>query len=471
MPDLSKNKAEFYLNHSSSAIMDLKVELYLLDTGAEAPIVNMEYAYVSHKGFPKSPYKTPMPTVDKKSLSKKEVLSTYVSITQEKDKAFKLAFIGVNKGEVYSFENMLSAPYYSMLEHTALTNPTFPGVIGLTERTSTNLFLEDGVYGLWSFDTPNPVEDGKFPGKNLYGVHPFFMGMDSDKNWFGVFSNSAAAQDWWVSNGKDDDAGKVTLTQMSTGGVADLYFMASATPEGVTKAYHSIVGTPVTIPQWALGWNQCRWGYSDTDHLRQVVANYSDNEIPLDVQWSDIDYLNSFEDFTYDPFYFKDLPDFVDELHDKNMRYVPILDAGIAISKNTGYDAYQDGLDRDAYIKDSNGDRVEGKVWPGDATFPDFNSDDGKTFWLNNLNMFYDKVKFDGLWMDMNEASNFVNGAKYSFQESTYPIKWNLPYMPTGRDLEMKSLPLDAVHADGTLELDVHSLFGKNEVSTTHSWF
>jgi hypothetical protein len=46
-----------------------------------------------------------------------------------------------------------------------------------------------------------------------------------------------------------------------------------------------------------------------------------------------------------------------------------------------------------------------------------------------------------------------------------------LPYIPTARDLEAKSLSLDGVHADGTLELDAHSLFGTMEVKATHEWF
>jgi len=25
-----------------------------------------------------------------------------------------------------------------------------------------------------------------------------------------------------------------------------------------------MIGDPVLIPQWALGWNQCRWGYNTT---------------------------------------------------------------------------------------------------------------------------------------------------------------------------------------------------------------
>lgn len=76
-----------------------------------------------------------------------------------------------------------------------------------------------------------------------------------------------------------------------------------------------MIGDPVLIPQWALGWNQCRWGYNTTQDLQDSVDKYKLNNLPLDVQWSDIDYMDQYKDFTYDTIKFKGLPDFVDKLH------------------------------------------------------------------------------------------------------------------------------------------------------------
>jgi alpha-glucosidase len=51
----------------------------------------------------------------------------------------------------------------------------------------------------------------------------------------------------------------------------------------VIQKYHNhIVGNPVLIPQWALGWNQCKWGYNTTDALRENIANYQKYNLPLD---------------------------------------------------------------------------------------------------------------------------------------------------------------------------------------------
>jgi alpha-glucosidase len=46
-----------------------------------------------------------------------------------------------------------------------------------------------------------------------------------------------------------------------------------------------------------------------------------------------------------------------------------------------------------------------------------------------------------------------------------------LPYIPTGRNLEHISIPLDAKHEGGFTELDTHSLFGAYQSKATHEWF
>ena len=49
----------------------------------------------------------------------------------------------------------------------------------------------------------------------------------------------------------------------------------------------------------------------------------------------------------------------------------------------------------------------------------------------------------------MNEAANFCKGVCYDKQKVAVPVKHNLKYIPTGRDLETKNMPLDATHANG----------------------
>ena len=87
-----------------------------------------------------------------------------------------------------------------------------------------------------------------------------------------------------------------------------MYVITEANPKLVISAYYDLVGRPTLPPMWALGWNQCRWGYHNTNELRKVVQGYADNNIPLETQWSDIDYMFAYRDFTFDHKNFEDLP-------------------------------------------------------------------------------------------------------------------------------------------------------------------
>ena len=65
--------------------------------------------------------------------------------------------------------------------------------MGLGERSQKDLFYKDGIYSMWAVDEPTKVEDGKLPGKQAYGVHPFFMYQHTANHWVGVFFKQSNA--------------------------------------------------------------------------------------------------------------------------------------------------------------------------------------------------------------------------------------------------------------------------------------
>jgi alpha-glucosidase len=66
----------------------------------------------------------------------------------------------------------------------------------------------------------------------------------------------------------------------------------------------------------------------------------------------------------------------------------------------------------------------------------------------------------------MNEASNFCE-AECGYK----PTMDNFPYTPGGADLNLKAIDLGAMHYNGNIEYDQHSLFGFMEAKITSEFF
>jgi hypothetical protein len=97
--------------------------------------------------------------------------------------------------------NLVYDSYLNWIGLHAVTQKgdNFKGVMGLGERSmADSLFFKDGVYSMWAMDQFTRKEDGQLPGKQTYGVHPFFMYQHTQEHWVGVFMKQAQAHDWII---------------------------------------------------------------------------------------------------------------------------------------------------------------------------------------------------------------------------------------------------------------------------------
>lgn len=87
-------------------------------------------------------------------------------------------------------------------------------------------------------------------------------------------------------------------------------------------------------------------------------------------------------------------------------------DPGISNHEPNGsYKPYNLGLETNVFVKNSSGGLLVGRVWPDLTVYPDFFHPNASLYWEKQIQEFHDNVSFDGLWIDMNEPSNFVNGS------------------------------------------------------------
>ena len=218
------------------------------------------------------------------------------------------------------------------------------------------------------------------------------------------------------------DNGQVTtgpkqtqIHKINIGGRISKYFFTGLKPDDLIKTYSKLVGFPTLPPLWAFGWQQCRFGWVTDQDWINVYNTYisKDFDLPLDTMWADIDYLDDYKLFTIAPTSYSKLPEYVDQVHKDGRHFVPIMDAGVAVRLNQGYKALDDGIKGDVFIKQENHkDYLTAGVWCGNAYFPDFFKPSAIDWWKNNFDDLYtnQKLNFDGVWLDENEATNFCNG-------------------------------------------------------------
>ena len=116
-----------------------------------------------------------------------------------------------------------------------------------------------------------------------------------------------------------------TFSYRTLGGILDIYMMEEATPELLIQTYTQLIGRPYFPPYWSLGFQLSRYGYNSLEKLTAAVTRTLDAKIPLDIQYADIDHFRKQLDFTYDEVNFKGLPQYIDELKTRGVRFIIIL--------------------------------------------------------------------------------------------------------------------------------------------------
>ncbi|KAL2867446.1 glycoside hydrolase family 31 protein [Aspergillus lucknowensis] len=299
---------------------------------------------------------------------------------------------------------------------------------GLGERVQGLRLPHNATLTTYAADIADPLD------RNLYGSHSFYLDtryyevsdsmpgtlilsndkVDRSKEYVsfshGVFLRNA--------HGQEVNLQPRSLTWRTIGGSIDLYFYAGPSQAAVTQSYQtSTIGLPAMQQYFTLGYHQSRWGYRSWADLEDVVANFEKFNIPLETIWTDIDYMKGYRNFDNDPvnFCYEEGKQFLEKLHRSGRHYVPILDTGIYVPNpencSDTYDTYNRGTEYGVWLQNPDSSPYIGSVWPGYTVFTDFHHSDAVEFWSSELVTYHEKIAFDGIWMDMNEASSFCVGS------------------------------------------------------------
>ncbi|XP_043925917.1 maltase-glucoamylase, intestinal-like [Protopterus annectens] len=332
-------------------------------------------------------------------------------------------------------------------------------IYGLGEHVHQN-YRHNTDFRTWPIFTRDSFPNGGT--HNLYGHYTFFMCLEDHTGAsVGVFLLNSNAMEITIQP-------PPAVTYRTIGGILDFYVFLADTPEGIVQEYLELTGKPAMPAYWTLGFHISRWGYKSLEEVEEVVKRNREIGIPYDVQFTDIDYMENKKIFTYDQENFSRLPQFAEDLHNHGQRYIIILDPAVATSPKIDgpYQTYERGSELGVWVNESDGKTpLLGEVWPGETVYPDYTNPVCTAWWVDECKRFYELVKYDGLWIDMNEISNFVKGSNKGCEENNlnYP-----PFTPGILDGLMfsKTLCMDAKQTWGN-HYDVHSLYGYSMVLST----
>ena len=185
-------------------------------------------------------------------------------------------------------------------------------------------------------------------------------------------------------------------------GQPNLYLIHGPSLPELTRKLQSLVGVTPLPPAWALGYQQCRWGYESAAHLNDLDAKFTQHGIPADGLWLDIDYMESYKVFTVNKKHFPNPAKAFAKLEKAGRKVVPIIDPGVKLEP--GYGVYERGKKADAFCKNPQGKEFVGLVWPGETVFPDFSLESARNWWAREVENFA-RTGIYGAWLDMNDPS------------------------------------------------------------------
>ncbi len=310
-----------------------------------------------------------------------------------------------------------------MGEMTAIFNSTEgTHFYGLGEKTS---FLDKKgeKYTNWNTDVYAPHVPEI---EALYQSIPFLIPMKEGRS-YGLFLDNPGKSVFDMRT--ENDAYSIGCMT----GSYDIYFINGPEMKEVVARYTLLTGRIQLPPKWAIGYHQSRYSYMNQQEVLELGRTFRAKNIPCDVIYLDIHYMDGYRVFSFDPINFPDPEAMIKELKDLGIRIVPIVDPGV--KQDPRYSIYKEGVKEDHFVKRMEGDIYLGEVWPGMSGFPDF-TEDRTAEWWGDKHKFYTDLGIEGIWNDMNEPALFN---------------------------ESKTMDLDVIHGNngmpGTHE-ELHNLYG-----------
>ncbi len=231
----------------------------------------------------------------------------------------------------------------------------------------------------------------------MYQTHPWVLGLREDGSAFGILFDTTWISELDLRNG-------ILFSVDDNAPFFPVIVIDGKDPQEIMTKLGTLTGTMPMPPRWSLGYQQCRWSYYPDARAREIADTFREKQIPCDVIWFDIHYMDEYRIFTFDKGRYPDPKGTNDYLHKNGFKGIWMIDPGVKYE--SGYSVFDEGTAIDGWVKDASGNTFKGPVWPGDCAFPDFTMPKVRKWWAGLYKDFM-ATGIDGVWNDMNEPAVF----------------------------------------------------------------
>lgn len=267
--------------------------------------------------------------------------------------------------------------------------------LGLGEKTG-NLDRRGRSYVNWNNDYYGYPTNGD----PLYQTTPFYIGVHQ-KRVYGLFLDNTYRSTFAFGTSNDRFA-----TFSVEDGEMNYYLIGNTNIPEIIKSYTALTGRTDLPPLWSLGFQQCRYSYYPYYKVMSMAKMFRERNIPGDVIYFDIHYMDAYKVFTWHPERFPDPMKMMKELKDLGFHVVVIIDPGIKVEDK--YTSYMEGVKDKYFVKYPDDSLYTAEVWPSWSHFPDFTHPNVREWWGKQFKSYVD-AGVEGFWNDMNEPASWGN--------------------------------------------------------------
>jgi len=271
---------------------------------------------------------------------------------------------------------------------------------------------------------------------DMHTAIPFYLGV-SPGCAYGIYFDNSCRTDFDFA--KTDPE---IISFRASEGNLDYYFIYGPSVDEVVGSYTLLTGRPGLPRKCFLGYHQSRYSYETREEVLSIAENLRKYDIPCDVLYLDIAYMDAYKVFTVHPEQFKDFKGLLKQLRQMGFAVVVIVNPGVKVE--SGYEVFEEGRDQGYFVTTPQGDLYQGEVWPKPAAYPDFLRSEVRQWWAGLHRELLDSG-VEGIWNDMNEPTDFTQ--------------------------EIGTLPDEMVHLDDEgnkrPHYEVHNLYGLLQTRAT----